>query len=110
MNRLLRHPSSRELGRWLSGDEGGAEIDAHLAVCDRCAARLQAMDDTPELEISEQLTTLLAPPPDLTDRLERRVAAKLDTRRVLGVMADLFGVGFETGKLLLSEGPEVDES
>ncbi len=108
--KLKRHPSNQELERWLSAADSGVEIDAHVATCDRCAMRLEALEEPAEAAIAEQLASLLAPPEDLTERLERRVIAKLDSRQVLGVLADLFGAGIETSRLLLSEAPQVDDN
>jgi hypothetical protein len=53
------------------------------------------------------LAVALASPPDLTQRLERAVAAKLSSRQIMEVMADLFGAGVETTRLLLME--DVDD-
>ncbi len=107
--KLKRHPSKQELANWLLATDSGAEVDAHVAVCDRCAERLEQLEESATPSISDQLAELLEPPPDLTERLERRVIARLDSRQVLGVLADLFGAGLETSRLLLSEGPRVDD-
>lgn len=106
---FFRHPSKRALREWLeaaSEERSNESVDEHLATCHRCAAILDEMEDNPEATISDFLATLYSAPPDLSDRLERRVSARLDSRVVLGLVSDLFGAGVDTSKLLLMEEPE----
>lgn len=106
---FFRHPSKRALREWLESPadiSGESSIDNHLASCQRCAAILDEMEDTAELALGDALAAFYAPPLDLSDRLERRVAQRLDSRVVLGVVSDLFGAGIDTTKLLLMEEPE----
>lgn len=107
--RLSRHPSRAELGRWLAGDDVDAQVDTHLATCDRCAAVMEELETATGSRLAQTLADALAPPADLTERLEQRVVARLDAREVLGVVADLFGAGVETSRLLLSETPTHDD-
>ncbi|MFV0526002.1 MAG: anti-sigma factor family protein [Acidimicrobiales bacterium] len=102
----FRHPSHAELETWLNGNDALAPrrydadaVDRHLRTCERCAAAIErlASDDG---DIGSQLSLVLAPPPDLNDRLEQRVADTLNSRQVLGVVADLFGAGLETSRML----------
>jgi hypothetical protein len=98
---ILRHPNDELLLRWLNGD-GDTDLDLHVSTCQRCAANLEEMEPPSEEAIGEALAELLAPPVDLTDRLEEGVAAKLSSRQIIDVVADLFGAGFETSRLLLT--------
>ncbi len=103
---VLRHPSKKALREWLAG-EHGAELDAHLGSCQRCAGVLETIDDadTGTLAIGDALAAVFTAPADLSDRLERKVAARLDSRAVFDVVTDLFGAGIETGKILLIDEP-----
>lgn len=108
---FFRHPSKNALREWLEAsdqDPADAKVDAHIDDCQRCAAIIEDFDVADELSIGDALAAVYRPPADLSDRLERRVAARLDSRVVLDVVSDLFGAGFETSKLLLTEDP-VDE-
>ena len=84
----FRHPSKKTLREWLAG-EGSSEIDAHLDTCQRCSETLEQLDGSDDLDIGDALAAILAPPSDLSDRLERRVAARLDSRMMFGVVTDL---------------------
>jgi hypothetical protein len=97
----LRHPSREALAHWLAGDDVDSKIDDHLRSCERCAAVVEELATTTE-PVGEALALVLAPPPDLTDRLEKGVSAKLSSRQMMGVVADLFGAGFETARLLFT--------
>ncbi|MEM7273762.1 MAG: hypothetical protein AAF547_11830 [Actinomycetota bacterium] len=99
---FFRHPSRRALQEWL--DRGDNEsVDRHVADCQRCAAVIEELTAEDEAALSDALAVAFAPPVDLSDRLQQRVAARLDSRVVLSVMSDLFGAGLETSRLLLLE-------
>lgn len=112
---VFRHPSKRALREWLDrepdSDEGATAIDAHLDTCRRCAAILEDLErpaDTSNeagVSVGDALARFYAAPVDLTERLERKVVARLDSRVVIDVMTDLFGAGVETSKLLFLEDP-----
>ncbi|MGF1598590.1 MAG: hypothetical protein ACFCVK_16960 [Acidimicrobiales bacterium] len=104
---LARHPSHDTLRHWLSGDADD-ELDDHLDNCPRCAAVLEQLDTSPDLDLVQPLAQVLASPEGLTQRLETGVAARLSSRDVLNVVGDLFAAGFETTRLLLTEEPDVD--
>ncbi len=102
---MIGHPSKRKLQSWLD-DEHAPAIDAHLATCERCASHLEGISEAhSDGSIAASLHHVLAPPPDLTATIETRVVEKLDSRQVLGYMADLFGAGIETSKLFLIDDP-----
>ncbi len=103
---FFRHPSKRALREWLESPEDSAEdssIDRHLASCERCSSVLEKMEVGADVSLSTALATFYAPPPGLSDRLERKVTERLDSRAVLGVVSDLFGAGVDTSKLLFME-------
>lgn len=106
---FFRHPSKRALREWLeiSEDSSGEDaIDQHLNSCERCSAVLDEMEGDGAESVGDALAAFYAPPPGLSDRLERRVTERLDSRAVLGVVSDLFGAGIDTSKLLFMEVPE----
>ncbi len=104
---FFRHPSRRALQEWLDSPDDGS-IDGHIDTCQRCAATLEELDASSQPPIGDALAFVYEPPADLSDRLQRRVAARLDSRVVLDVVSDLFGAGIETSKLLLTE-DSIDE-
>lgn len=98
----LRHPNRDTLQQWLNGD-GDSATDLHVGTCQRCASKLEELEPDSESDIGQALAAALAPPEDLTDRLEEGVNARLSSRQVMNVVADLFGAGLETSRLLLIE-------
>ena len=97
------HPSRRSLREWLLGADD-PKVDAHLATCEQCTITIEVIEaEESDSAIGDALARVLAPPPDFAERLHQRVNQRLDSRQVFGVMADLFGAGFETSKLLLTE-------
>ncbi len=107
---MRRHPSADLLRRWLNTDEASdlPDVTAHVDDCERCAAKLEQLDSGSgdafdHSAIASALINLLAPPEGLSDRVEERVVNRLGSRQMAVVLADLFGAGFETSKLLLTE-------
>ncbi len=111
---MRRHPSKRALREWLTG-EVDEKVDLHVSTCDRCSTDLEALAsaDT-DSRLRDALLAVLDPPADLVMRVEAGVVARLESREVLGYVADIFGAGWETTRLLVSdqnpnnttEGPE----
>lgn len=106
----FRHPSKDRLRAWLTGaDSDDAELEAHIDDCERCSSVIEAIGD---MEISAPLVSalakVLAAPQNLPDRLETRVSAKLAGRELVGLMAEMFGAGMETSRLLIVEPPPRD--
>ena len=99
---IRRHPRNEALQAWLGGAVDDT-VDEHLQTCQRCATVLEELDAQEGLELANALASVLAPPEDLTERLVAGVNAKLTSRQVMGVVADLFGAGIETSRLLLIE-------
>ena len=72
--------------------------------CERCSNDLEALAsaDT-DSTLRDALLTVLDPPADLVPRMEAGVIAQLESRKVLGYFADIFGAGWETSRLLLTD-------
>lgn len=108
MRPLLFHPSRRALQAWLHGDADDAKLDAHVAVCQRCANTLEQLADDADHDpgdLARALALALEPPVDLPVRLEDRVTKRLDSRVMFGVLSDLFAAGIETSRMLILEDP-----
>ena len=100
---IRRHPSKRALREWLDG-ELDERVDSHVSTCDRCSNDLEALA-TAETDSSlrDALLAVLDPSPDLALRVEAGVIARLESRDVLGYIADVFGAGWETARLLMTD-------
>ena len=97
------HPSRRALRDWLLGADD-PKVESHLSTCEQCTVTIEIIEaEESDPAIGDALARVLAPPPDFVERLHQRVHQRVDSRQVLGLVADLFGAGFETSKLLLSE-------
>ena len=101
--RRFRHPSRQDLQAWLDGSL--PSIDDHVSTCNRCATNLEELDSPSGVSIAEALAAVYEPPSDLSERLARRVSDRLDSQVMFSIVADLFGAGMETSKLLLTEEP-----
>lgn len=114
----LRHPSKAVLRDWLTGEiepDTTDTVERHLDTCARCAATLETIEPVAETPLGPEalgsaLAIVLAPPSDLAQRLEEGVTARLSSRQMMEVVADLFGAGLETTRLLLIEGDDDDDS
>lgn len=110
MARLRRHPSKRALREWLEGDID-EQVDLHVSTCERCSNDLEALATaTTDSSLRDALLTVLDPPPDLIPRVEAGVVARLESREVLGYFADVFGAGWETTRLLITDEPPTDDN
>lgn len=103
---IRRHPSKRALREWLTG-EIDERVDLHVSICNRCSNDLEALA-TAETDSSlrDALLAVLDPAPDLVLRVEAGVIARLESRDVLGYFADVFGAGWETARLLMTDDDE----
>lgn len=109
---IFGHPSRDRLIAWLNGDDDASgELDDHLATCHRCATVLEAItEDVEAAALTDALSRVLIAPAGLGDRLERRVLDRLSSRELMGLLAEMFGAGVETGRLLIVDPPARAES
>jgi hypothetical protein len=103
----FRHPSKDKLRKWLSGANGDdPNLDAHIDTCDRCSSVIEALAESRTDEsLADALAQVLAAPQGLPDRLEAQVSERLSGREVVGLMAEMFGAGVETSRLLIVDPP-----
>lgn len=103
----FRHPSKERLRAWLTG--AGADdqqLEDHIDGCERCASVIEAIADSSVSEpLVLALAQVLAAPRDLPVRLEQRVAQRLSGRELVGLMAEMFGAGVETSRMLIVDPP-----
>ena len=100
---IWRHPSKRALREWLAGDID-EDVDNHVSTCERCASDLEDLASTDTgTSLREALLAVLDPPEDLAHRVEAGVLASLESRQFLGSFADVFGAGWETSRLLVTD-------
>lgn len=97
MKRIL-HPSARKLALWLDGEPDEA-IDAHLATCERCAAKIETLESS-DVTLRDQLLQLLAPPEALDERLRQPIDARLRSREDLSLISELFGLPIRAARVM----------
>lgn len=113
-----RHPSRAALRRWLQG-EADEPTDAHIATCERCAARLETLagESDPGGSIGTDalqgvgrasglraaLEAALAAPSDLNVRLTTQVHELQQQARWQDVVVDAVGGGLDTLRLLMGD-------
>lgn len=98
---MLRHPPRPRLDDWLDG-AGDPKLDAHLATCTKCAARLETLA-TPGPDLRAALSEALAPPADLVPRLHHGVRTRLERRQELGLLAQMLGLPLQTARVLMDD-------
>ncbi len=103
----FRHPSKEQLRDWLfSADGDDPKLEEHIDDCSRCSAVIIALGEAEgEDSVAAALSQVLAAPPDLPVRLEAQVSQRISGREFLGLMAELFGAGVETSRLLIVDPP-----
>lgn len=99
--RRWRHPSRPELAVWLEG--GAADLDEHLATCDRCARIIEEMESGEQPMLASALAAVFEPPEGYADRLADHVAERAESQVLFQLATDLFGAGLETTLLLATD-------
>ena len=105
--RRRTHPTSTELQHWLTSTGDGA-TGAHVDRCEECQAeleRLSGLDD----ELVADLVTVLSVPRDIEVRTASRVEQRLRDEEAVGVLADLFGLGWSMFRLMTDVQGDVHE-
>jgi hypothetical protein len=88
------HPSLRMLRKWMDG-EAPVRVSRHLDTCERCIAIMDEESSLTE-EARIALRAITQPASDLGARMRYEVDEKIRNREVLGVVGDLFGLGWQT--------------
>ncbi|MGI9610888.1 MAG: hypothetical protein ACR2NL_11415 [Acidimicrobiia bacterium] len=103
----FRHPSKEQLREWLTDAHADdPKLEEHIDGCDRCSSVIEALGESTASEpLVLALTQVLAAPSDLPDRLEAQVTQRLSGRELVGLMAEMFGAGVETGRMLIVDPP-----
>jgi len=94
---MARHPNKRDLQRWMDG--GADHLDEHVDTCEKCARTLEELAGA-DADLRPALLTLLAPPDDLEERINERIAARVQDRQDMALFSSLLGVGVETGRVV----------
>lgn len=95
------HPSSKRLQQWLDTGQP-ADVDEHVADCQRCANRLEELA-APMPELTEAITASLRSPDDLVQRLGVRMTESMRSREDLAIILELMGVPLGTVRNLMTE-------
>ena len=104
--RFRLHPSAKALQRWLdAGNEADADVDEHVADCDRCANRLEELAQ-PLPALTDALSRSLQAPDDLVQRLGVRMNTTIRNREDLRLFFELMGVPFATVRSLMEDDTE----
>ena len=101
----LRHPHRHKLAAWLDGAPIDSQLTRHLATCDRCAARLEALAPPPA-DLRVPLVRALQAPDDLVPRLRSGVRSRLDAGQDLRLLGQMLGLPWQTAKLMMDEEQE----
>lgn len=95
------HPSVRRLQRWLDGLDD--DLDRHLATCERCADRLEALESG-DTTFKQPLLELLTPPDEVTERLRGGIDERMRSREDLTLITELFGLPIRAARVMTSTG------
>ena len=106
MTVILFHPTSRRLLRWAEAEKP-ARVERHIQRCDRCASKLETLTQLAPSGVS-LLRAALTPASGVEDRVLEGVQSDLAEHETLSVLADLFGIGWASARLLLDEDGEYD--
>ncbi len=90
----IRHPSTRKLREWLD-DGAPARIGRHVATCDRCTTVLERIS-TLNPAAKATLRAITQPAADLDARMRKEVGESIRSQETLGVVGDLFALGWHT--------------
>lgn len=96
------HPSPEVLSDFLAGLDDPA-IEAHVEACLQCSDALEGLADPPGA-LSDALGGVLAGDHALPDRVLARVSRNLSSRQTAEAFFELFGIGVQTARVVLSEG------
>ncbi|MEM9203546.1 MAG: hypothetical protein AAGC53_18045 [Actinomycetota bacterium] len=96
---MRRHPSRRQLQRWLETGKP-KRVEAHVAECEICQAILEELSQLDGYVVAD-LESAIAPPDDLTLRTNSGVDERLRDEAAAGAFLDLFTIGWDVARSVL---------
>lgn len=96
---MRRHPSRRQLQRWLETGKP-KRVEAHVATCERCQAILDELSQLDDGVVAD-LHTVVTAPADLTDRTNSGVDERLRDEAATGAFLDLFVIGWDVMRTVI---------
>ncbi|MEO0492792.1 MAG: hypothetical protein AAF081_05180 [Actinomycetota bacterium] len=96
---MKRHPSRRQLQRWLETGKP-KRVEAHVAECELCQAILEELSELDDTVVAE-LQTAVSAPDDLTVRTNTGVDERLRDEAAAGAFLDLFTIGWEVMRAVI---------
>lgn len=88
----------RKLTRWLETGEG--DLAKHLDGCDHCADRLESLVDESDHVLRSMLAHVLAAPEQIPERLQTAINERMDSRRELMLLGELFALPIRTARVM----------
>lgn len=98
------HPSMRKLSLWLETGEG--DVGKHLEGCTHCADRLESLADESDHVLRSMLAQVLAAPEQIPERLQSAINERMDGRRDLMLLGELFTLPIRTAKIMAASDQE----
>ncbi len=105
---MRRRVSDRSLRRWLDTGRPARVADA-IEADPSVAERLDAMTALRAAD-SEAIGHLVTPPPQFHDRAYEGVRDRIDRYETMSVVADLLGLGFHVGQVMLAPDEGADRA
>lgn len=97
----LFHPTRRWISKWAESGRGHW-IERHIQRCNRCSIAIDRMTEL-DPNVLRQLQRALTPTTEARERISTKVRETSLREETLGLMGDLFGVGWLTMTALLEE-------
>lgn len=92
------HPTGDELQRWLTS-AGDTRTGVHVDECEQCQSELEEISGLDD-ELLADLATVLSVPAGLERRTALRVEQRLRDEEAIGVLVDLFGLGWSMFRVM----------
>jgi len=100
----IGHPSARRLLRWIESEDDA--IEKHLQTCDHCADRLESLVEDSDPVLQMVLAQVLAAPEQIPQRIQSAIDERMNSRRDLMLLGELFGLPLRTVRVMATESGE----